>query len=87
VQLERLGQLKNAMTSSEIEPATFWLVACMYVLWDVDVRGSAPRIAVTNICLCYNVITSREAKWRASLKSVGVVAPKRAIPGAGCRGP
>jgi hypothetical protein len=27
VRLEGLGQLKNPMTPSEIEPATFWLVA------------------------------------------------------------
>jgi hypothetical protein len=27
VRLEGLGQLKNPMTSSGIEPATFWLVA------------------------------------------------------------
>jgi hypothetical protein len=27
VRLERLGQLKNQMTSSGIEPVTFWLVA------------------------------------------------------------
>jgi hypothetical protein len=27
VRLEGLGQLKNPMTSSEIEPATFWLIA------------------------------------------------------------
>jgi hypothetical protein len=28
MQQERLSQLKNPMTSLEIEPATFWLVAC-----------------------------------------------------------
>jgi hypothetical protein len=27
VRLDELGQFKNPMTSSEIEPATFWLVA------------------------------------------------------------
>jgi hypothetical protein len=37
-----------------------------------------PHIAVTNICHCYNVTTSREAKWRPSLKNAGDVALKRA---------
>jgi hypothetical protein len=27
VRLEELDQMKNSMTSSEIEPPTFWLVA------------------------------------------------------------
>jgi hypothetical protein len=34
-------------------------VGCRYSL-------RQPRIAVTNVCHCYNVTTCREAKWRVT---------------------
>jgi hypothetical protein len=53
VRLEGLGQLKNPMTSSGIEPATFQLVA--YCLVDLTGSGYIPVCCVLN---WFNVVFS-----------------------------
>jgi hypothetical protein len=71
VRLERLDQLKNPMTSSGIEPATFLLVAVCSTERDRGKLSNVRRIRENIICITlfgYKAIKCRPSRVKMYMK-------------------